>query len=198
MGCGPVDFQGRTPAAPCPGWLGCTDEDYRSVRQSLTLEHNALVRALNAFNGVIGTKTNAARWSKPGVGYQGQATPAGVITWDTTTNAAFAVYEETLAALEKYPEKDLMLPFQSMGPISGMLQLAMAAHAAACDVDQALTDAGAVVPQKPEVPQGEKSLAREALDFLRESASSLGYFAAGTVIVILGYNYVTKKNRNRW
>lgn len=197
MACGPVNFGGRTVAQPCPGWLGCTSEDYAAVRQALALEHNALVRSLNAFNAVIGDKTTAARWSLPGKGYQGQVTPAGIITWDTPTNAAYAVYQESLAALEKYGES-VFLPFQSEGPISTLLQLAMSTHAATCDVDEALLDAGVVLPQKPEQPQPEKTVAREALDFIRESATSLGVFVAATIVAIFGYNYVTRKGKNRW
>jgi hypothetical protein len=206
MACDAVNFGGRTEQDPCPGNWGnvglgfCSNDDYVAVRRTLILEHNALVRAIKAFNLLVGTKTTAARWGKPGSGYQGQTIPAGIITWDGSTNAAYYTYEESLALLDANQAEWVIVTNE--GDILAMLKMAMKCHAATCDMEDALVAAGASVPQKPEAPPEDKSIAREILDFTRDAVGSAGkglaLLAGGTVLAILGYNYATQRKANRW
>lgn len=201
--CGPVDFGGRTPATPCLGWLGCAYEDYNTVRRALLLEHNALVRSLNAFNKIVGDKTASPRWAMPGKGYKNQTTPPGIITWDGPTTAAWDLSSESEELLAEYPDglwsySVAGLHLSGEGPIAAMLKLAMAVHAATCDVNDALAAAGQQLPQQAEAPPPEQTIAQQFLDFGKELGAGLGVLAVGTIAVIFGYNYVTKKKGNRW
>jgi len=207
VACKPVNFGGRTEMEPCLGWLGCDYEDYSSVRRVLAIETNALIRALNAFNAIVGTKTNAERWSKPGLGYKNQPTPPGIVTWDGPTNAAWYLEGDATARLTEYPDSlwDYSvagLHLSGSAPIVSMLKTAMAVRAATCDVEDALVAAGQLVPQQEAPPPEAKSIAREALDFARDLGESAGkglaLLAGGTVLAILGYNYATRKGKNRW
>lgn len=206
MACGPVNFQGRTLDVPClGGWLGssCTWDDYSAVRRTLLAENNALVRSLNAFNKVVGTKTNAKRWSKAGIGYKGQVTPAGIITWDTATSAAYELQEDAYELLGKYPDSYVATVFDwdleaLQGPVVSMMHMAMRTHSATCDVDDALVAAGVIVPQKPEAPPPEKTLAQELLDFSLTAAKGVATFVGLGLLGLAGYNYFTAKKGNRW
>lgn len=177
MECTPVDFGGRTPAAPCLGLLGCTPEDYDSVRARLSVEHNALVRTLNAWNALINKKT----------------------TWTVGATAAWELYESSRKLLDATPESwvgVLLSPtiWSLEGPITEMLNMAMADHAAVCHLEEALAELGETLPDKPLPPPPGETLGQEFLNFAKDLAKGAGVLVAVGIAAVLAYGWATRSS----
>ena len=171
MACSPLNFGGRTLETPCLDWLGdCKLDDWNAVREVLLLEHNALVRSLNQWNKLVGE---------------------GVATWTPLPTHAWEVYEESGATLEKYTYW-LANIFSTSAPVLAMMQQAMAVHAAACDLDDALANIGQPVPTKPEKPDKPKTLAQEFVDFAKDTTKGVGMLAVVALATWAGVNYMRR------
>lgn len=175
--CAPLDLQNRTPSSPCVGWW-CTLEDFRSVRALLVLEHNALVRGLNAFNRLVAAGT--------------------VKKWTPLPTAAWEVYEESWRLLQAYPadyasgwfDTDI---YMLETPIVAMIQMATRVHSALCDVNNELEAAGQDIPSQPTQPEEEKGTVEEAIDFAKATGRGVVKIVALGVFGVLGYAFLTRK-----
>lgn len=168
--CEALKLGGRTPADPCPSWLGdnCTVDDWGVVRGLLLLEHNALVRSLNQWNVLVGE---------------------GKAKWSPIPTAAWAVYEESSKTLEDYSTW-LTNIFAMTAGVSNMMTMAMSVHAATCDLDGDLLALGEPVPQKPIPPAEPLSIAQEFTNFAKEATKGLGLLIVLGLATWAGVNYM--------
>jgi hypothetical protein len=174
--CPVLDLGGRTVGDPCEG-LWCTLDDFRTVRDLLALEHNALVRVLNQWNQLVA---------------------AGRVKWTPVPTAAWAVYEESWNLLQKYPwdyasgwfDTDV---YAITAPITAMIAMAGRVHSAACDVTNELTAVGESVASQPAPPKTDKGIAEQAVDAARELTGGAIKVVGLAVLGLLGYGWITSR-----
>ena len=189
--CEPLNLDGRTPENPCkvwllPGWPDdwrCNWNDFTTVRELLNLEHNALVRNLNRWNKLV--KEGKVKW-----------TPIPTTSW--------ALYEESYALLEKYPDslaKFMVSPGMNLvTAVTSFISMAMKVHSAVCDMDKELEAIGEPLPQKPTKPEPgpeKKGLIVEAIDFAREVGQGILTLAVVGVVGFLGYTVINQRLESR-
>lgn len=177
----PINFGGRTVEKPCTGAFGgCGWDDFDIVRTTFRLEHNALVRSMNAYNDQVGL---------------------GKMSWDhPLAKAADAVYQDSFKLDNSVPTTMVGWWLQgsvanfSAGAIAEMIQQAGYDRAAATELDQLLGAAGVPVPQKPLPPPPEQTVGQEFFQGAKDIAKGVGVLVGVGIVAVLAYGWATRSS----
>jgi hypothetical protein len=171
LGCPPINTGGRTINSPCPGWLGCSLEDFKTVRGLFASEYNDLIILLDLWEVRVAA-AKAASASSP--------------TWyESIPLASYKVYEDAYQLLTDHPYNYGEGLFNKDGvfikpTIIEFLTMLPKVHQAACDMREALAQLGAPVPSIPVPPEEPKGTVEQVFDGAKDLVGS----AAGGVVYL--------------